>query len=327
MVVLAASAAAPRPQMPRLTARNFRMTHGVVPATPPPMTAAPPRLAFPAMITGSAALAFGPWLVRLADVAPAASAFWRLALAVLPLLLLARVVAGSTARMTQGLDRRAVALTALAGLFFAGDLALWHLGIIRTTLANATLLSNAASFLLPLWGFAVLRHRPGRRALAAMALALAGTLLLVGQSAAVSPHNVVGDLLCLGAALLYTFYLIVVDRVRGTVAALPLLALSSLAGALALLPLALASARFWPGDWTPLLALAIGSQVIGQGLVVYAVGHLSPLVVGLTLLVQPAISATIGALRFGEIPGPLAITGALLVVVALVLVRLPERRG
>ncbi|KAB7647740.1 DMT family transporter [Polymorphobacter fuscus] len=288
--------------------------------------AAPPRLAFPAMLAGSAALAFGPWMVRLADVPPAASAFWRLALAVVPLLLLARLVAGSTARMAQGLDRRALALIALAGVFFASDLILWHFGIVRTTLANATLLSNAASFLLPLWGFVVLRHRPGRKALLAIGFALAGTLLLVGQSAEVSQQHLFGDLLCLGAAVLYTGYLIVVDGVRGRVAALPLLAISTLAGAVFLLPFALASGNIWPGDWTPLLLLALGSQVIGQGLVVYAVGHLRPLVVGLTLLIQPAISATIGALRFGEIPGPVEIAGAALVVAALVLVRLPDRR-
>lgn len=278
------------------------------------------------MLAGSTALAFGPWMVRLADVPPAASAFWRLALAFGPLLVLARIVAGSTANLVQRLDTRTIALTALAGLFFAADLLVWHLGIIRTTLANAALLANAASFLLPLWSFVVLGHRPGKKALVAIALALAGTLLLIGQSAEVSTQHFVGDLLCLGAALLYTGYLITVDRVRGTVAALPLLALSTLAGAAALLPFALASGKFWPGDWTPLLLLALGSQVVGQGLIVYAVGYLRPLVVGLALLVQPAISAIIGALRFGEIPGGIEFAGAALVVAALVLVRLPEQR-
>lgn len=285
----------------------------------------PPRLAFPAMLTGSAALAFGPWMVRLADVPPVTSAFWRLALAIVPLFVLARLVAGSNAAVVQGLNRRTIAAIAVAGVFFAADLALWHLGIVRTTMANATLMSNAASFLLPLWGFAVLRHTPGRKALVAIGLALVGTLLLVGQSAEMSPQHVIGDLLCLGAALLYTGYLIVVDRVRGHIAALPLLAVATTAGALSLLPLVLSDGQFWPGNWTPLVLLALGSQVIGQGLVVYAVGHLRPLVVGLSLLIQPAISATVGALRFGEIPGPLAITGAALVVVALILVRLPER--
>ena len=279
------------------------------------------------MLAGSAVLAFGPWMVRLADVPPATSAFWRLALAFLPLLLLARLAAGSTMAMVRGLDRRAIVLTALAGVFFAGDLILWHFGILRTTLANSTLLSNAASFLLPLWGFIVLRHRPGKKALLAIGLALTGTLLLVGQSAEVSAQHLSGDLLCLGAAFLYTGYLIVVDRVRGaSIAPLPLLALSTVAGGLFLLPFALASGTIWPTDWTPLLLLALGSQVIGQGLLVYAIGHLKPLVIGLTLLIQPAISATIGALRFGEIPGPIEIAGAALVVAALIMVRLPERR-
>lgn len=284
------------------------------------------RLAFPAMLIGSIMLAFGPWLVRLADVAPIASAFWRMGLAVVPLALLARFTGG---RLAPGLlDGKMLWLAALAGVFFAGDLALWHLGIVRTTMANSTLLANAASFLLPVWGFVVLGHRPGKKALVAIAFALAGTLLLVGRSAELSPRHFAGDLFCLGAALLYTAYLIVVDRLRGTVPALPLLTLATLFGGLALLPFALAmsgSQGFLPHDWTPLVLLALGSQVIGQGLIVFAVGHLKPLVVGLTLLVQPAIAATIGALRFGEIPGVAELCGAALVVAALVLVRWPER--
>lgn len=277
------------------------------------------------MILGSAALAFGPWLVRLADVAPISSAFWRMGLALPPLILLARLAGGASPRGP--LDRRTLALAALAGGFFAADLALWHYGIVRTTLANASLLSNAASFLLPLWGFVVLGHRPGKKALLAILFALAGTVLLVGRSAELSPSHLAGDLFCLGAAILYTAYLLVIDRLRGHVAVFPLLALATGFGAASLLPVAwaLAGDAFWPGDWTPLLLLALGSQVVGQGLVVFAVGHLKPLVVGLALLVQPAVAAIIGASRFGEIPGPAEIIGAALVVAALVLVRLPDR--
>lgn len=286
---------------------------------------APNRFAFPAMVLGNVALAFGPWLVRLADVAPVASAFWRLSLAVLPIALLARFVGGPLPRAT--IDRRVLGLAALAGVFFAADLALWHYGIVRTTLANASLLSNAASFLLPLWGFVVLGHKPGRKALAAIALALAGTLLLVGRSAELSPAHFAGDLFCLGAALFYTVYLLIIDRLRDTVPVFPLLALSTGFGAAGLLPVAwvLAGDAFWPIDWTPLVLLALGSQVIGQGLIVFAIVHLRPLVAGLALLVQPAVGATIGALRFGEVPGAAEIAGAALVVAALVLVRLPDR--
>jgi drug/metabolite transporter (DMT)-like permease len=288
------------------------------------MASPPHRLAFPAIVLGSVMLAFGPWLVRLADVAPVASAFWRLGLAVLPLTLLARFTGAPLAKGT--INPRVLWLAALAGICFAGDIALWHYGIVRTTLANAALLSNAASFLLPLWGFVVLGHKPGRKALLAIGFALAGTMLLVGQSAELSPRHLAGDLLCLGAALFYTGYLIVIDGLRGRVPVFPLLALSTAFGALSLLPAALLmDGAFWPHDWTPLIVLALGSQVIGQGLVVFAVGHLRPIVVGLALLVQPAVAAIIGALRFGEVPGVPEIAGAALVVVALILVRLPDR--
>jgi drug/metabolite transporter (DMT)-like permease len=288
------------------------------------MDSTPHRLAFPAIVLGSTMLAFGPWLVRLADVAPVASAFWRLALAVLPLALLARFTGAPLAAGT--INVRVLGLAAVAGLFFAVDIALWHYGIMRTTLANAALLSNAASFLLPLWGFVVLGQKPGRKALFAIGFALGGTLLLVGQSAELSPRHLAGDLLCLGAALFYTGYLIVIDGLRGRVPVFPLLALATAFGAASLLPAALLmEGAFWPHDWTPLVVLALGSQVVGQGLVVFAVGHLRPLVVGLALLVQPAVATIIGALRFGEVPGGPEIAGAALVVAALILVRLPDR--
>jgi len=286
---------------------------------------APHRLAFPALLLGNVALAFGPLLVRLADVAPIASAFWRMALGFPPILLLAWL-AGR--RGTPGhLDRRQLAVGAIAGAAFAYDLGLWHLGIVRTTLANAALLSNAASFLLPIWGIVALGHKPSRAALAAIALAFLGTLLLMGRSADVSARHLAGDLLCLGAALLYTVYLILVDRMRGRLSAFPILAMATGFGALSLLPVALALSpgAFWPHDWTPLLLLALGSQVIGQGLIVFAVGQLRPLVVGLTFLTQPVIATAIGVVRFGEVPGPWEFAGAALVAAALVLVRLPAK--
>lgn len=289
-------------------------------------TTAAGRWAFPAMITGSACLAFGPWLVRLADVGPLASAFWRQALAV-PFLFGLALVAGrqqgrpAFAGSTAGL----IGLAALAGVAFAADLSVWHLGILRTTLANATLLANAATFLLPLYGLVVLGQRLTRMQWWALASAAAGVALLLGRSAELSPRHLAGDLLCLAAAVFYTTYLIAIEKVRGTLEALPALALATLASAVALVPLA-ATGVFWPTNWTPILGLAIGSQVIGQGLIVYAVRHLSPLVVGLSLLVQPAISAGVGAWRFGEVPGPWEFFGAGLVVAALVIARLPSRR-
>jgi len=106
-----------------------------------------------------------------------------------------------------------------------------------------------------------------------------------------------------------------------------LLFLATLFGAAFLLPLSLVlGEQIIPHDWTPLFALAIASQVVGQGLLVYALGHVPPLVVGLALLTQPAISAFIGWAVYGETLTPLDWSGAVGIAIALVLVRLRDRK-
>jgi drug/metabolite transporter (DMT)-like permease len=107
---------------------------------------------------------------------------------------------------------------------------------------------------------------------------------------------------------------------------MPLLFLSSAFGALMLLPLSLAlGEQIIPADWSAVLVLALASQVLGQGLLVYAIGALPPLVVGLALLTQPAIAAFVGWSYYGETLSPLDWLGAAAIGIALVLVRLPDR--
>jgi len=161
---------------------------------------------------------------------------------------------------------------------------------------------------------------------AALALAAVGAALLMGSSFELSPRNFLGDLLCLAAGLLYVGYLIAVQQGRGSLKPMPLLFLSSAIGAVMLLPVSLAlGEQVIPHDWTYVLLLAIGSQVIGQGLLVYGIGHVPPLVVGLALLTQPAISGFVGWVIYDEKLRPVDWLGAAAIAAALVLVRLPQR--
>ncbi len=271
------------------------------------------------MLVGNVALAFGPWLVRLSDTGPVAAGFWRLALAVPMLVLLARGV-GQPVRWP---GRRVFAAIAAAALFFAADLGAWHVGIRLTKLGNATLFGNISSFAFAAWGLWLARRWPSSVQAFALLLAAAGCALLMAQSYELSAAHLHGDLLALAAGILYAFYLIGVERVRGTVQPLPLLVIASSVGAAVLLPAALLlGERVVPHDWTPLIALAVGSQLIGQGLLVFAIGEVPPLVVGLALLTQPAISAAIGWVAYGELLGWRDWLGAGGIATALVLVRL-----
>lgn len=281
----------------------------------------PPRFAFAALIVANLFLAVGPWMVRLTDVGPVAAGFWRLALA-LPFLALV-AWRQSIGRPFPGWT--ILAAVAVGGLFFAADLAVWHEGILRTKLANATLFGNFASFLFAIYGFFLLRRLPGRVQALALLLAAAGTILLLGSSFEISPEHLTGDLLAILAGLFYTFYLIAVDRARRVMAAWPVLALATAAGALPILILSIAAGeQVIPTDWTPLILLSIGSQLIGQGLLVYAMGYLSPVLVGLCFLTQPVAAAAIGWLAYGESLSLGDGAGALLICVALVLIRLPD---
>lgn len=281
------------------------------------------RFAFAAMIASNLFLAAGPWMVRLADVGPVAAGFWRMGLA-------APFLAWLGWRQARGKPAPGwtmVCLIAVGGLFFAADLASWHEGILRTKLANATLFGNFASFLFAIYGFFLLRALPGRVQLLALLLAAAGAGLLLGSSFEMSARNFSGDLLAILAGLFYTFYLIAVDKARRVLPPFPVLAIATAAGALPLLLIAYGiGEQVMPGDWTPVILLSLGSQLIGQGLLVYAMGHLSPVVVGLGLLTQPIAAALIGWLAYSESFTAQDGFGALLICAAMVLIRLPERR-
>ena len=283
----------------------------------------PHRLAYPALLLGNVALAFGPWLVRLADTGAVAAGFWRLALAV-PFLWLLAYFAGQPVHWP---GRKLTIAIAFAGFFFAADLAAWHAGIRLTKLGNATLFGNFASFAFAAYGLWMARKWPSHLQAAALALAAAGCGALMIGSAELSGSHVRGDMLALAAGLLYTGYLIIVERARGRLHPLPLLFFASLFGAAVLLPMSLAfGERLVPSDWLPLFILAFTSQILGQGLLVYALGHVPPLVVGLAFLTQPAISAFIGWSAYGEGLTALDWIGAIAIGVALVLVRLRLKR-
>ncbi len=283
-----------------------------------------PGLAFAALLVGNLALAMGPFLVRNSGVGPVAAGFWRLAIA-LPFLF---VLAHLSKQPVRPANRRLGWIIFAGAVFFATDVAAWNAGILLTKLGNATLFGNIGSFIFAAFGLWLARKAPSPLQSLALIAAAVGCGLLMYGSAELSLDHLHGDLLSALAGVLYAGYLIAIDRARTQVPPLGLLTLSSFFASLVILPIALALGdRMVPDDWTGVIALALCSQVVGQGLLVYAIGNLSPLVVGLALLTQPALSALLGWVYYGETMTALDGLGALLIAVALVLVRLrdPER--
>ncbi|MET0587103.1 MAG: DMT family transporter [Novosphingobium sp.] len=269
-----------------------------------------------ALLGGNAALALGPWSVRLADCGPVAAGFWRLFLA-LPIL---AILALANRQPLSGFPKAAWLAMAGAGIFFGLDLAAWHIGIGMTRLGNVTLFGNSGSLLLVAWGLIVLRRLPRRNEALALAAAIAGSAILLGRSLQVGTDTLHGDLFCLLAGFFYTFYILLLQNARATLGSWSLLFWSSLAGAPVLLAIAIAlGEQIVPTNWLPLIALSLLSQVIGQGLLVYSLRHFSPLIIGLALLTQPAIAVLAGWFAFGETFGWIDGLGMVMVAGALVI--------
>ena len=272
----------------------------------------------------NAMLALGPWWVRMADSGPVSAAFWRV---FLPLPILFGLAIANKQPLTK-MPRRTFAMVIAAGLFFAVDLASWHIGIGMTRLGNATLFGNAGSIIVMVWALIALARRPRGSELLALAAALTGAAILFGRSLEISTRTLAGDLFCLFAGLCYAFYIIPLQKARESLGNWPLLAWSSLASAPLLLLIALLHGEpVWPQTWWPVIGLAAGSQLIGQGLLVYALRHVPPLIIGLTLLLQPVIGVAAGWMGFGEVLSLSDALGMALVAAALVIARMGEKTG
>jgi drug/metabolite transporter (DMT)-like permease len=278
---------------------------------------------FAALMGGNFALALGPWFVRLADSGPVSAGFWRLflPLPILGLLALRHRQSATGTRFAWG----SWLAVAAAGVLFALDLASWHIGISQTRLGNASLFGNSGSLILMVWGLAIARRWPQRIEIAALASAVAGAGILLGRSLEIDQATLIGDLLCILAGVFYFFYILLIQRGRSRFESWTLLLCSTLVSAPVMLAIALWRGEpVWPHTWWPLIALALCSQVIGQGLIVFALRHFSPLIIGVVLLTQPAVSILAGWLAFGETMGPLDALGMALIAAALLLGRLTE---
>lgn len=276
-------------------------------------------LALIALFAGAIAIATAPIFVRVSEAGPVSTAFWRVFLA-LPFLW-AWVLAARPAAAGPAAARRERRLMTIAGLFFAGDLAVWHWSIVLTSVATATLLANLAPIFVTLAVWLLTRQQPALRFVSGLALAITGIMLLVGADFHVSAGALLGDALGVATAMFYAGYQLTVTRLRSTTATSRIMAWSSAVMAAALLPVALLSGeRFFPesgAGWAKLWGLAVVAQVAGQSLIAYAMAHLPPRLSSVGLLLQPVVAALYAWALLGETLGALEIAGGFLVLVGI----------
>ena len=277
-------------------------------------------LAFAALLLGAAAIAFAPIFVRLSDTAPSASAFWRVALAVVPLWLWVWL-SPRPARLA-ALPWKHLAI---AGLCFAGDLAAWHVSIVYTSVANSTLEANFAPIFVTLGAWLLFRARVSRLFLIALGVTLGGAGLLIGPNFALGGRALLGDALGVLTAVFYAGYMLSIKAASARSSTATLMAVSTTIAAITLFPYSLAMADvFLPlsaGGWLILIGLALIPHVAGQSLIAYGFAHLPASFSSVSLLLQPVLATVYAWALLGEVMGPVQMLGGLVVLAGIYLAK------
>ncbi|WEZ82757.1 DMT family transporter [Rhizobium sp. 32-5/1] len=282
------------------------------------------RLALAALLIGGIFIGGSPIFVRLSEVGPMSTAFWRVALALLPLLIWSRAAA-ATATDSKPAGFADCAHLVLPGVFLAADLAAWHLALHMTSVANATLLANLAPIFVTLGSWVLFRAHVSRLFIAGLVTALLGVVVLKGGPAAIGDGKLAGDATAVVAAVFYAGYILSIGRLRARFSTIRIMIWSTASAAICMLPLALMfEADFMPValfGWAMLAGLAFISHASGQALIIYALAFLPAAFSSLTLLLQPVVAAILAWLPLSEPVGLMQAIGGAIVLAGILVAR------
>lgn len=276
--------------------------------------------AFMALVAGAMAMGASPIFVRLADVGPFTSAFWRVTLA-LPVLYVWMRLAERDGAPSRSFSQA----TILSGLAFAGDLFFWHLSIVSTTVANATFLATTAPIWVVVFGWLLFRTRVSKSVLAGLALCMAGGGALLAQSFNLHAGRAIGDLFGLMTGVFFGLYFLAVQAARRNSSAARVTFEATLITAALLFLVALVMEhRFWPhslGGAAALFAMAWVSHAGGQGLLTAALGRLPAVFSSLVIFLEAIAAACFAWAVLGEPVSTIQAAGGLAILLGIYVAR------
>jgi drug/metabolite transporter (DMT)-like permease len=208
----------------------------------------------------------------------------------------------------------------LAGSLLAAHFVLFLAGLDRTSLAAAVSLVSLEPISVVLAAFVAFRLRPTARELVGLGVATIGALV-VGSAAGQGEHRITGDLLVLGAVILYGAYVAIARGLRDALPPLSYAVAVYAVSAVVLLPIALPLASATSparGAVASVVALALVPTALGHSLVQATARHAPPALVAMVAPGETLGSLAIGAFLLGAPPSRTEAIGAALVLAGVV---------
>lgn len=282
------------------------------------------RIALLQLVAGAVMISFAAVFVRVLEVPPTTSAFYRTLIGgvVLSFVMLVR-------RQPWRPDRPLFLVLSIAGLLFALDLAFWHRSILYLGPGLSTLLANFQVFVLAIAGVLVFKEALRLSLVIGILLALAGLILIVGFDwIGLTENYRRGVVLGLLTALCYGAYVLALRRARvtpGREGASPIgdVAIASIASAVFLFVIAAGNGESLSipnlREAGLLLSYGLVTQVVGWVLISSSLARLAASRVGLVLLIQPTFAYLWDVLFFARAVGLLEASGAALALTGIYL--------
>ena len=277
---------------------------------------------------GAVCIASSGVLVRLSDATPVTVAVFR-CLYALPIL---GAITLYEQKRSGPLPARARRLGWVAGFFFTVDLILWHNAIDAVGAGLATVLGNMQVLLVGFAAWLLLKERPHRTLFLAIPVMLGGVVLISGVvgDGTYGKDPALGVVLGLGTSIAYAVFILVLrqgssdlTRIAGPLfhATLASVVFSALYG---LMTGSVEWSFEWPGHgW--LIVLALTAQVAGWLLISSSLPRLPAAVTSVVLLLQPVGAMALAALVVDERPSLAQLTGAVAILVGVVIATASHR--
>lgn len=281
---------------------------------------------FGVLVVSSAAV-----LIRLAQAHAHSLAIgaWRM---MLSSVLLAPLAIGLCRNELMRVGRRAWAEMFLSGLLLSVHFIAWITSLALTSVAASVVLVTTYPLFVGLASAVLLKERPSRAMVIALAVGLAGSAIIaLGDLGQGGTHRLWGDLLALVGAMTGAGYFLIGRHLRGRLSLLayvfPVYASCALALFVVVWVSGIPALPRAPVAWVWLLVMALGPQILGHSALNWALRYLSATYVALAVLGEP-IGATLFAWWIlGEIPTYPVIVGGMLILFSIALASRAERES
>jgi len=282
------------------------------------------RWAYAALALGVVVVSSSSILTRYAQGAGAPSLSIAAVRLVLAALVLTPFVIARRSAEVRSVSRSDVLLGLAAGALLAIHFATWITSLAYTSVASSTALVATNPIWIAVASVVLFRERVRAGVIAAIAFALAGSVLIFaaeGGGAGAQPDARLGDTLALIGSISVSGYLLIGRSLRRRMSLLTYIWMVY-SGAAAVIVVAAIIAReplwgFSATAWACMVAIGLGPQLLGHSIFNWALKQVSATFVALAILGEPIGSAIFALILFGEGFSALQILGFALLLAGI----------